>query len=115
MSELSTLTPILPPCVVEPQSSRLQLMPGLHPPQGSLASGIRVWGNQSGGELVARMAKEIQHAGCPQEQESYLSLSQQKATDTASASAREAPTQPLGTPAWQPVLPGPCSGSPWRL
>lgn len=41
---------------------------------------------------MARMAKEIQHAGCPQEQGSYLSLSQQRATDTASASAREAPT-----------------------
>lgn len=44
------------------------------------------------------MAKEIQHPGCPQEQGSYLSLSQQRATDTTSASASEAPTSMAACP-----------------
>lgn len=44
------------------------------------------------------MAKEIQHPGCPQEQGSYLSLNQQRATDTSSASASEAPTSMAACP-----------------
>lgn len=101
VSELTTLMPALLPFVAE----------SLHSP----TPGKSGFWSQSLRE--SRVAKEIQHAGRPQEQGSYLSLSQQGATDTTSASASKAPTQPPGTPAWQlsSLHPCPGSGSLWRL
>lgn len=106
VSELTTLTPALLPFVAESLSP-----PGLHSP----TPGKSGFWSQSLRE--SRVAKEIQHAGRPQEQGSYLSLSQQGATDTTSASASKALTQPPGTPAWQlsSLHPCPVSGSLWRL
>lgn len=104
MSELTTLMPALPPFVAESLSP-----PGLH----SSTPGKSGFWSQSLRE--SRMAKEIEHAGRPQEQGSYLSLSQQRATDATSASANEAPTQSPGIPAWQLSSPPPPAPAPAQV